>query len=363
VNIAVVGLGVMGQNHARVLRAMGHDVTTVDPAGHADHTSLAGTERDDVVIATPASDIHRTFDAAVNDGRRVLMVEKPMAADMSCAIAIADQHPDMAVGYVERHNPAVRAMADNLYRIGDIVDFRFERLGPAARHDVDPAIDLATHDIDLVNHFGIDATPLSHHNDGAHLNALFDLGTIRASHAHPTKRRTIRLVGTDGELSCDLRRQRVVFVYANGWTDLSPPVEEPLVAMWRAILGDGPHATATDAVRTLATATTLCHTPPRASTAAHSSRPVPAATGARPDATPPATGTPARTERPDGDAPAPPSSATAATCAGPPPGGSSPTTSSPARQADPTPPTTSSHCATGTTSSSRPTPDGAPRTR
>jgi hypothetical protein len=36
VRIAVIGLGVMGRNHKRVLERLGHEVVTVDPAGHAD---------------------------------------------------------------------------------------------------------------------------------------------------------------------------------------------------------------------------------------------------------------------------------------------------------------------------------------
>jgi Trk K+ transport system NAD-binding subunit len=41
--IAVIGLGVMGRNHKRVLERLGHEVVTVDPAGHAD-TSASRTQ-------------------------------------------------------------------------------------------------------------------------------------------------------------------------------------------------------------------------------------------------------------------------------------------------------------------------------
>ena len=44
-NAVVVGLGSIGQRHARVLRELGHGVATVSRRGGGDYTSIAGADR------------------------------------------------------------------------------------------------------------------------------------------------------------------------------------------------------------------------------------------------------------------------------------------------------------------------------
>lgn len=272
--IAIVGYGVMGQHHARVLRELGHTIVTVDPARDvADHTDLDEVDAEHAVIATPIDQLQRTAQRCLERGMNVLLVEKPGAHDLRHATLLAAQHPNAAVGYVERHNPALVAMNEHLYRIGTVIDVHAERTGPHGRQPADPAIDLATHDIDAIRYLDIYARPMAYMNDGAQVNVLFDSGTLSASHAHPTKRRQLRVLGTEGELVCDYQAQSLTFNHPGGSEDLSPPKAEPLRRMWQAILDGKPHATTHDALSTLRTALTLlCHTQEPASTATRSSR-------------------------------------------------------------------------------------------
>lgn len=269
--VAIAGYGVMGHHHARVLRDLGHTIVTVDPAGHADVTDLRQADCDRAVIATPADQLHATAELAYQLGMDVLLVEKPAASDLRCLTHLQAIYPQTAVGYIERHNPALEAMNANLYRVGTVLNVKATRTGQASRHTVDPALDLATHDLDALAYLDIRVKPAAFTNDGATLNVLFDRGTLIASHAHPTKRRTLHVLGTEGELVCDYQAQSLSFLYPGGSEDLSPAPAEPLVRMWQAILEGKPHAITTDAYPTLRTALTLtCPTPEPASTAASS---------------------------------------------------------------------------------------------
>lgn len=167
---AVVGIGVMGWNHARVLAAMPEtDLVAVvdsDPArrntaidafgclAFADIGDLAGLGIDFVVIAAP-NDTHRRFaEAAFALGLHAL-VEKPIAptiADARAIIAAADAAERLLmIGQVERFNPAVRA-AKKACEGETIVSVQVTRVGPfpPRMSPVGVVIDLGVHDIDII---------------------------------------------------------------------------------------------------------------------------------------------------------------------------------------------------------------------
>lgn len=270
VKVAVVGHGVMGQHHARVLGELGCDVVTVDPIpGQADVLTLSDTDADAAVIATPIDQLQPTAQHCLDLGIQVLLIEKPGAKDLRQATWLAAYHPHAAVGYVERHNPALAALNQYLYRVGTVLNVQAERTGPAGRHPTDPAIDLLTHDLDALRYLDIRTKPAAYTNDGNQVNVLLESGSLTASYIHPTKRRTLRVLGTEGELVCDYQAQSLTFHHAGHSEDLSPAKAEPLRRMWQAILEDRPHATTEDAVPTLLTALTLCHTQDPALTATH----------------------------------------------------------------------------------------------
>jgi UDP-N-acetylglucosamine 3-dehydrogenase len=172
--VAVVGTGVMGRNHARVL----NELPNVDLVGVADsnfdaacqvaaHHSTRGygslkelleKERPDAVtIAVPTENHHEAVLEALAAGCHVL-VEKPIAATLAQAdelvAAAKSAKRVLAVGHIERYNPAVLELKRRLDdgQLGRVYQFDAQRLGPFPQRirDVGVVIDLATHDLDLM---------------------------------------------------------------------------------------------------------------------------------------------------------------------------------------------------------------------
>ncbi|RDV05115.1 Gfo/Idh/MocA family protein [Undibacter mobilis] len=171
--VGVVGVGVMGSNHARVLAGLpGAELAGVaDPdakqaefvaralncAAVPDIEGLLGLGVDAITIAAPTH-LHREVAlAAIARGVHVL-VEKPIASTVEEGREIIDaaRHAGVTlmVGHVERFNPAVEAIKDAI-RGEDILSIAITRVGPfpPRMSNVGVVIDLAVHDIDLIRWF------------------------------------------------------------------------------------------------------------------------------------------------------------------------------------------------------------------
>ena len=173
----VAGLGVMGSHHLRVLNAQpdADVVAMVDPSAERRAAAerlapgavayatlgeaLAAHELDFACIAAPVRQLPELAHQALAAGLAVL-VEKPLAPDEDAARALirdaAQRGALLAVDHVERFNPAVVALREKLAEglIGSIHQMHARRLSPFPQRDqmVGVAIDLATHDIDLMRY-------------------------------------------------------------------------------------------------------------------------------------------------------------------------------------------------------------------
>ena len=171
--VGVVGVGVMGSNHARVLADMPGVklIGVADPdrkrceqvarslgcASFADADGLLRRRVDAVTIAAPTH-FHReiAIDCAAR-GIHVL-VEKPIASTVeeSRAIVAAARRAGVTlmVGHVERFNPAVQSIKRAI-KDQDILSIAITRVGPfpPRMSNVGVVIDLAVHDIDLIRWF------------------------------------------------------------------------------------------------------------------------------------------------------------------------------------------------------------------
>lgn len=167
----LVGIGMMGRNHARVLHAVdGVDLVAVaDPGG--DRHGMAGAAAvvdtvaqmvevglDLAVVATPTA-FHLDAGLELAAAGVPTMIEKPLATDAQESLKLVEAFEGAglvnAVGHVERCNPALLALRERLEAgaLGELYQVATRRQGPFPNRvsDVGVVKDLATHDIDLTS--------------------------------------------------------------------------------------------------------------------------------------------------------------------------------------------------------------------
>jgi predicted dehydrogenase len=171
--VGVIGAGIMGSNHARVLAGLpGVDLVGIaDPlAAHRDRAveligcnvyndveALVAAGLDAVTIAAPTHLHHEIALHCLAKGIHAL-VEKPIASTVQegreIVAAARRAGVTLMVGHVERFNPAVAAIKAAI-RDEDILSIAITRVGPfpPRMSNVGVVIDLAVHDIDLIRWF------------------------------------------------------------------------------------------------------------------------------------------------------------------------------------------------------------------
>ncbi len=174
----VAGLGVMGSFHARVLSQMPDAVElvgVVDPSeerraaaaalypdvpGYATLSeALAAGQPDFAGLAAPVAHLPALAGEALAAGV-ACMVEKPLAPDEAAGVEMvraAEQSGTVLfVGHVERFNPAVIELERRLHEaeVGRIYQIHARRLSPFPFREsmTGVALDLATHDLDLIRY-------------------------------------------------------------------------------------------------------------------------------------------------------------------------------------------------------------------
>jgi len=167
VKVAVVGVGHLGQHHARIYTELpGVELVAIADTSEtrrrevggrlkvptvADYRSLIGTV-DAVSVAVPTGSHYPIALAFLQAGSDVL-VEKPITqtvgeADLLIAAA-AKGSRILQVGHSERYNGAVQALSA---RVHDPAFIEVHRMGPFPNRgtDVDVVLDLMIHDIDII---------------------------------------------------------------------------------------------------------------------------------------------------------------------------------------------------------------------
>jgi UDP-N-acetylglucosamine 3-dehydrogenase len=164
----LVGLGMMGRHHARVLRSLeGVELAAVaDPGGDPhkvaggldvlpDVEKLIAAGIDICVLAIPTAG-HEEAGLALAEAGVHTLVEKPLASSAAGAARLADAFAAAGVvgcvGHVERYNPALQHLRARLEQgeLGEIYQVITRRQGPFPNRvsDVGVVKDLATHDVD-----------------------------------------------------------------------------------------------------------------------------------------------------------------------------------------------------------------------
>jgi predicted dehydrogenase len=313
--IGLIGAGKMGSFHMESWEriATARLVAVADPDEQAarqhiarrpiewvaDYRQLLERADIDAICVCAPSERHAaiTLDA-IAAGKHVL-VEKPIATALEdglrMAAAARGAGVKLMVGHVERFNPAVGKLAELIAqgRIGRVFRAHATRVGPlpARIRDTGVAIDLATHDLDIMQFvLGRDITSI--YADGSRcvhptqedmIACLLRFGEdgpwglLDVNWLTPEKRRELVVIGEGGMLSASYLTQDVWLTESCGaptsWSELArirgdaegaavrfalprvEPLQAELEAFARCILEDTPEpVSAQDGCRALAAA-------------------------------------------------------------------------------------------------------------
>ena len=244
----LIGLGMMGRHHARVLRSIdGVELVAVaDPGG--DPHGVAGTLAvgdsvqslvdagvDYAVVAAPTV-YHEAIGLTLAEAGIHTLIEKPLAPDTDSAARLAKAFADRglvgAVGHIERYNPALRSLRARIEAgdLGDVYQVSTRRQGPFPSRiaDVGVVMDLATHDIDLTawvarSRFSTVAGHVAHKSGRSHEDLVAFVGRLEnglvTSHLvnwlSPFKERITTVSGERGAFVADTVTADLTF-FANG---------------------------------------------------------------------------------------------------------------------------------------------------
>lgn len=257
--VAVIGVGMMGRNHARVYSEI-PDVelsAVVDanpelaektgrtfhvPAFSEVQTMLDAIRPDAVSVVVPTY-LHFPVARKILESGCHVLVEKPIAVSIEDArslITLAERNNlILTVGHIERYNPAIIELKRRLDagELGKIFQIHARRLGPSPTRiqDVGVALDLAPHDLDIMRFLiGSEAQYVfAHTKREMHVSQedLFvgvvgfedqTIGLLEINWLTPTKIRELYVTGAYGMFKVNYITQDLFFfqnaeVNGNGW--------------------------------------------------------------------------------------------------------------------------------------------------
>ncbi len=249
----VIGVGSMGRNHVRVYAGMEDielaaicDVSgaTAQRVGamyrcnaYTDYREMLEREQLDLVsIVVPTAEHYAVANTVINHGVSVL-IEKPIAATIEQGQALIDAAYRagvvLTVGHIERFNPAIIALKEQLadQELGHIFQIAARRVGPfpARIMDVGVVIDLATHEMDILNYLIDSAISRMHVELHRHIHASHEdmlsailrfengvIGSLDINWLTPTKIRELSVIGERGMFVANYLTQDLTF-YENDY--------------------------------------------------------------------------------------------------------------------------------------------------
>jgi len=285
--VAVLGAGHFGRFHALKASRPGENPLRLVALHDADPARAATVAAECGVPALPAAEaiaaaqavivaaptrIHAALGRQVLEAGRHLFMEKPIAATLSEAQALAELAQSrglvLQVGHIERFSAAFRAVVA-AQEGARAVHWEAVRVAPFRPRslDVSVVLDLMIHDIDLVLKLAggppktveaVGARVMSEHADFAVARLGFAGGraaTITASRVSLIMERRLRVLGNEGEMSVDFLNRGLAMLRRGGaepvatmpgygidragWTD-HDSLEAEQAGFARACAGDGP---------------------------------------------------------------------------------------------------------------------------
>lgn len=294
INVAVIGTGHIGRHHVRNYSelACSRLVAICDlnqKIGkklaqqyhckfYHDYQKMLDTEPIEAISIAVPTKLHKTVALDVIKKKINVLIEKPIASTTKSAKQIIEAAQKngikLTVGHIERFNPAVTALKQMIKqgKLGKITSIIAKRVGPFISRIKDSGvlIDLAVHDIDIINHL-LEKKPTKiyanggraigrrreDHEDYADIFLNYDgstSGYIQANWITPVIIRELHVTGTKGYAQLNYITQELNFyksTYKKGYDDygdfvikfgtpqkISIPVtnEEPLKLELKAFL-------------------------------------------------------------------------------------------------------------------------------
>jgi len=235
--IAVVGVGSLGQHHARILADLPgvrlEAVVDADGTRAREIAERYGTRAllpedplppvDGVVIAAPTR-LHRDLAVSFLDRGVGVLCEKPMATTPAECDAILEARErtgaPLLVGHIEHFNPGVQALRAHVEKPGFLEVHRLGVFVPRSL-DVDVVLDLMIHDIEIAQSLvrrpldrveAVGVSVLTPYVDLANARLTFEGGCVAnltASRVSREKVRKLRVFQKDAYLSVDYAEQSV----------------------------------------------------------------------------------------------------------------------------------------------------------
>ncbi len=248
IRVAVAGCGVMGRNHLRVLSDLGEAelvaVTDQDSnavaaasqkygiAGFHSWREMLDRERLDALVVAMPTRIHCEVGVAALERGLHVLVEKPISYTVEEGRMLVEAarraNRLLAVGHIERFNPAVRELKRRVAagEIGRMFQINARRQGPfpARIRDVGVVIDLATHDLDVMS--DIVRSPVdrvyaeteqrihTEHEDMVNALLRFEngaVGVLQVNWLTPAKIRELTVLGERGMFLVNYLTQELTF--------------------------------------------------------------------------------------------------------------------------------------------------------
>ena len=292
-NVAVVGTGSWGKNHARIYSELPY----ANLFGIVDKDSKRGKaiakqyntqffenldnllkneELHMIAIASPTTSHAKIAIQAIEQGKHVF-IEKPMTSTVDEAVEVMDAEKThgikIGVGFIERFNPVIKRskqLVENK-ELGNLVLMGARRLGPfwpGRLKDVDVIRDVSIHDIDGFRYI-IGKDPISiyarggklrhHYYDYAEIILDFGSGVtgfIESNYLTPHKYRKLSLTCEHGMVEADFMTQEYIIeneeFIKKRKLEWQEPLSDELGSFVKACLEDKkPLVTSEDGLRAL----------------------------------------------------------------------------------------------------------------
>jgi len=253
INVAVIGLGNMGKHHARNYATMldvrlvavcdlNQDLANATArkfscAAYHDYKLMLANEKVEAVSIVVPTKYHKEVALYCIEQRLDILIEKPISATVAEADEIIAKAKEkkvlLQVGHVERFNPAVRRLKEIIKegKLGEVTSIIARRVGavPIQVRDANVVVDLAVHDIDIINYLyeskvdhisgNIGKAMIEKREDYAEIFLKYGnrSGFIQVNWITPIKIRNLSVTGSKGYAELNYLTQELV-IYESNYT-------------------------------------------------------------------------------------------------------------------------------------------------